>query len=145
MVAYWILYSWQWEISAIAYRYIQLTEELGNKKGRGIREKQSEKEQQSTILWSHPCGACRRLNSCFMVPVGTMIKLGSAKGGLGIAEGRVRGRLFSKSSESTNSSSLETNLEDMGGKPGRTKLSSRSTVSCWKPTRKSYPTDQKNH
>ncbi len=87
----------------------------------------------STILWSHPCGTCRRLNSCFMLPEGTVTKLESVKGGFCIAEGRVRGRLLARSSESTYSSSLEPNLQEKGGNPGSAKLSSRSSVSCWKP------------
>lgn len=113
---------------------------LGGVGGRGFIEKEKDsmigqKSYESTILWSHPCGTCRRLNSCFMLPEGTVTKLESVKGGFCIAGGRVRGRLLARSSESTYSSSLEPNLQEKGGNPGSTKLSSRSSVSCWKPRR----------
>ena len=80
-----------------------------------------------TNLWSHPYGT-RRLGSRFMIPAEPITDFESVKGVCSI-EGRLCGRLFETSSESTSSSSLETNLLENVEKPGRAKLSSRNSGS----------------
>lgn len=80
----------------------------------------------NTNLFNHPLG---RFNSRLVLPAEAIPSFESAKGGCCTVAGRKRGRLLATSSESTNSSSLETTLLGNDGNPGKAKLSSRSSVS----------------